>query len=59
VVQQTTNKVIKIKEKMKMAQDRQKSYVKRRRPLESEENYHIFLRITPTMGVGKHSNQGS
>jgi len=38
---------------MKVAQDRQKSYVKRRRPLEFEEDDHLFLRIMPTMGVGK------
>jgi len=53
MVQQSTNKVRKIEEKMKVAQDLQKSYVKHRRPLELEENDHLFLRITPTMGVGK------
>ena len=54
MVQQTTAKVRKIKEKMKTSQDRQKSYAdKRRRLLEFEQGDHVFLRVTPTTGVGR------
>jgi hypothetical protein len=39
---------------MKISQDRQKSYAdKRRKPLEFEEGDHVFLRVTPTTGVGR------
>lgn len=54
MVQQTTDKVKKIRERMKISQDRQKNYAdKRRRPLEFEEGDHVFLRVTPTTGVGR------
>ncbi|XP_027188653.1 uncharacterized protein [Cicer arietinum] len=39
---------------MKVSQDRQRSYAdKRRRPLEFEQGDHVFLRVTPTTGVGR------
>ncbi|XP_014521832.1 uncharacterized protein LOC106778387 [Vigna radiata var. radiata] len=39
---------------MRATQSRQKSYAdKRRRPLEFEEGDHVFLRVTPTTGVGR------
>ena len=39
---------------MKIAQSRQKSYAdKCRRPLEFKKGDHIFLRVTPTTGVGR------
>ncbi|CAJ2661736.1 unnamed protein product [Trifolium pratense] len=39
---------------MYIIQDRQKSYTdKRRRPLEFEAGEHVFLRVTPTTGVGR------
>nr|KYP35293.1 Retrotransposable element Tf2 [Cajanus cajan] len=43
-----------IQEKMKTAQSRQKSYAdKRRKPLEFAEGEHVFLKVTPTSGVGR------
>ncbi|XP_050888254.1 uncharacterized protein LOC127093371 [Lathyrus oleraceus] len=52
IVQQTTEKVRTIQEKMKASQSRQKSYHdKRRKPIEFQEGDHIFLRVTPTTGV--------
>jgi hypothetical protein len=37
---------------MRMAQSRQKSYAdKRRRPLEFEEGDHVFLKVTPKLGL--------
>ncbi|MCI60658.1 hypothetical protein A2U01_0081914, partial [Trifolium medium] len=37
---------------MKIAQSRQKSYADRgRRPLEFNEGDHVFLRVTPKLGL--------
>ena len=37
-----------------MAQSHQKSYAdKRRKPLEFQEGEHVFLKITPTMGIDR------
>ena len=39
---------------MLTAQSRQKSYAdQRRKPLEFEEGDHVFLKVTPTTGVGR------
>ena len=54
LVQQTTEKVKFIRERLLTAQSRQKSYVDhRRRPLEFKEGDHIFLRVNPTTGIGR------
>jgi len=54
LLRQTTEKVKLIQERMKASQSRQKSYAdQRRRPLEFAVGDHIFLRITPTTGVGR------
>jgi len=52
IVQETTEKIKLIQEKMRMAQSRQKSYAdKRRRPLEFSEGDHVFLKVTPKLGL--------
>nr|KYP71512.1 Retrovirus-related Pol polyprotein from transposon 17.6 [Cajanus cajan] len=54
LILQTTEKVKMIQERMKTAQSRQKSYAdKRRKPLEFAEGEHVFLKVTPTSGVGR------
>ena len=54
VVQQTSEKVRMIQDKMRVAQSRQKSYFdKRRKPPEFQEGEHVFLKVTPTTGVGR------
>nr|KYP71426.1 Retrotransposable element Tf2 [Cajanus cajan] len=54
LIQQTIEKVKMIQERMKTAQSRQKSYAdKRRKPLEFAEGEHVFLKVTPTSGVGR------
>jgi hypothetical protein len=54
LVQETTDKIKTIRERMRTAQSRQKSYAdKRRKPLEFQEGEHVFLRITPKTGVGR------
>jgi len=53
-LQQTSEKVRAIQERMRATQSRQKSYAdKRRRPLEFEAGDHVFLRVTPTAGIGR------
>ncbi|KAI5416559.1 hypothetical protein KIW84_041565 [Lathyrus oleraceus] len=54
IVQQTTEKIKMIQEKMRIAQSRQKSYHdKRRKSLEFQEGDHVFLCVTPITGVGR------
>ncbi|XP_020204435.1 uncharacterized protein LOC109789812 [Cajanus cajan] len=54
IILQTTEKVKQIQERMRAAQSRQKSYAdKRRKPLEFSEGEHVFLKVTPTTGVGR------
>jgi len=54
LLQQTTEKVKQIQERMKSSQSRQKSYAdQRRKPLEFVVGNHVFMRVTPTKGVGR------
>ncbi|XP_025982142.1 uncharacterized protein LOC114391606 [Glycine soja] len=54
VVQQTTEKIKLIQERMRTAHSRQKSYHdKRRKDLEFEVGDHVFLRVTPWTRVGR------
>ncbi|GJY01681.1 putative reverse transcriptase domain-containing protein [Tanacetum coccineum] len=59
LVQETTDKVVLIKEKLKAARDRQKSYAdNRRKPLEFEVGDQVLLKVSPWKGVirfGKES----
>jgi len=54
LIQQTTDKIRMIQEKLRTTQSRQKSYAdKRRRPLEFLEGDHVFLKVTPTTRIGR------
>ncbi|XP_072062134.1 uncharacterized protein [Arachis hypogaea] len=54
LVDETTEKIKKIRTRILFAQSRQKSYADwRRKPLEFEEGEHVFLRVTPTMDIGR------
>nr|KYP33716.1 Transposon Ty3-G Gag-Pol polyprotein [Cajanus cajan] len=54
IVQQTTEQVKMIQERMKATQSRKKSYNdKRRKNLEFKEGDHVFLKVTPWIGVGR------
>nr|GFB51461.1 retrotransposable element Tf2 [Tanacetum cinerariifolium] len=59
IVQETTDKIVQIKERLKVARDRQKSYVdKRRKPLEFSVGDKVLLKVSPRKGVlrfGKRS----
>ncbi|GJR39903.1 putative reverse transcriptase domain-containing protein [Tanacetum coccineum] len=59
LVLETTNKVVMIKEKLKAARDRQKSYVDfRRKPLESEVGDRVMLKVSPWKGVVRFGKKG-
>jgi len=53
-LQQTIERVRVIQDLVGATQSRQKSYAdKRRRPLEFDVGDHVFLRVTPTAGIGR------
>ncbi|GJV48501.1 hypothetical protein Tco_1438713 [Tanacetum coccineum] len=54
-----TDKVVLIKEKLKAARDRQKSYVdNRRKPLEFEVGDRVMLKVSPWKGVIRFGKKG-
>ncbi|XP_075500121.1 uncharacterized protein LOC142538706 [Primulina tabacum] len=59
LVQQTADVIALIRDRMKMAQSRQKSYAdNRRRPLEFEVGDHVFIKISPLKGVMRFGKKG-
>nr|GEX26999.1 reverse transcriptase domain-containing protein [Tanacetum cinerariifolium] len=59
IVQETTDKIVQIKERFKVARDRQKSYAdKRQKPLEFSVGDKVLLKVSPRKGkvrFGKRS----
>ncbi|GJY79754.1 putative reverse transcriptase domain-containing protein [Tanacetum coccineum] len=52
LVQETTEKISQIKDKLKAARDRQKSYAdKRRKPLEFSVGDYVLIKVSPWKGV--------
>ncbi|GJX76943.1 putative reverse transcriptase domain-containing protein [Tanacetum coccineum] len=59
LVQETTDKVVLIKEKLKAARDRQKSYAdNRRKLLEFEIGDQVMLKVSPWKGVIRFGKKG-
>ncbi|GJX93441.1 putative reverse transcriptase domain-containing protein [Tanacetum coccineum] len=59
LVQETTDKVVLIKEKLKAARDRQKSYAdNRRKPLEFEVGDRVMLKVSPWKGAIHFGKKG-
>ncbi|GJU82978.1 putative reverse transcriptase domain-containing protein [Tanacetum coccineum] len=59
LVQKTTDKVVLIKEKLKVATDRQKSYAdNRRKPLKFEVGDQVLLKLSPWKGVIHFGKKG-
>nr|GEV82151.1 putative reverse transcriptase domain-containing protein [Tanacetum cinerariifolium] len=59
MVQETTDKVVLIKEKLKAARDRQKSYANyRRKPLKFEVGDQVLLKVSPWKGVMLFGKKG-
>ncbi|GJR76920.1 putative reverse transcriptase domain-containing protein [Tanacetum coccineum] len=55
LVQETTEKISQIKDRLKAARDRQKSYAdKRRKPLEFSVGDYVLLKVSPWKGVVGH-----
>ena len=59
IVQVTTDKINVIREKLKIARDRQKSYAdNRRRNLEFKVGDRVFLRVSPWKGILRFGKRG-
>ncbi|GKF09057.1 putative reverse transcriptase domain-containing protein [Tanacetum coccineum] len=59
LVQETTDKVVLIKEKLKAVRDRQKSYANnRRKTLEFEVEDRVLLKVSPWKGVIRFGKKG-
>ncbi|GJU00491.1 reverse transcriptase domain-containing protein [Tanacetum coccineum] len=59
LVQETTNKVVVIKERLQAARDRQKSYTNNmRKPLEFEVGDRVMLKVSPWKGVVHFGKKG-
>ncbi|GJT11312.1 putative reverse transcriptase domain-containing protein [Tanacetum coccineum] len=58
-VQETTEKISQIKNRLKAARDRQKSYAdKRRKPLEFNVGDYVLLKVSPWKGVVRFGKKG-
>ncbi|GKC88013.1 putative reverse transcriptase domain-containing protein [Tanacetum coccineum] len=59
IVQETTKKISQIKDRLKAARDRQKSYAdKRRKPLEFSVGDHVLLKVSSWIGVVRFGKKG-
>ncbi|GKC47017.1 putative reverse transcriptase domain-containing protein [Tanacetum coccineum] len=59
IVQETTEKIVQIKERLKTARSRQKSYAdKRRKPLEFKVGDRVLLKVSPWKGVVRFGKKG-
>ncbi|GJV32604.1 putative reverse transcriptase domain-containing protein [Tanacetum coccineum] len=59
LVQETTEKISQIKDRLKVTRDRQKSYVdKRRKPLEFSVGDYVLLKASPWKGVVRFEKKG-
>ncbi|GJS35958.1 putative reverse transcriptase domain-containing protein [Tanacetum coccineum] len=59
LIQETTKKIVLIKQRMQAAQDRQKSYADRKRkPIEFEVGDRVMLKVSPWKGVVRFSKRG-
>ncbi|GJZ53994.1 putative reverse transcriptase domain-containing protein [Tanacetum coccineum] len=59
IVQETTEKIIQIKQRMQAARDRQKSYADlKRKPMEFQVGDKVMLKVSPWKGVVRFGKQG-
>ncbi|GKA03510.1 putative reverse transcriptase domain-containing protein [Tanacetum coccineum] len=59
LIQETTEKIVLIKQRMQAAQDRQKSYADRKRkPMEFETGDRVMLKVSPWKGVVRFGKRG-
>ncbi|GJS78638.1 putative reverse transcriptase domain-containing protein [Tanacetum coccineum] len=59
LIQETTDKIIQIKQKMQAARDRQKSYADlKRKPMEFQVGDKVMLKVSPWKGVVRFGKRG-
>ncbi|GJR59343.1 reverse transcriptase domain-containing protein [Tanacetum coccineum] len=59
IMQETTEKIVQIRERLKIARSRQKSYAdKRRKPLEFQVRDRVLLKVSPWKGVVRFGKKG-
>jgi hypothetical protein len=59
LIQEAEEQVCIIRENLRVAQTRQKSYAdNRRRPLEFEEGDHVYLKVSPLRGMRRFKVKG-
>ncbi|GJZ07377.1 putative reverse transcriptase domain-containing protein [Tanacetum coccineum] len=59
LVQETTEKIIQIKQRMQVAHDRQKSYADlKRKPMEFQVGDNVMLKVSPWKGVAHFGKRG-
>ena len=59
IIQETSEKIRLIRERLLGAQSRQKSYAdRRRRPLEFAVGDHVFLKVSPKKGIVRFGKKG-
>ncbi|GJS78093.1 putative reverse transcriptase domain-containing protein [Tanacetum coccineum] len=59
LIQETTEKIVLIKQRMQAAQDRQKNYADRKRkPMEFEVGDRVMLKVSPWKGVVRFGKRG-
>ncbi|GJV54677.1 putative reverse transcriptase domain-containing protein [Tanacetum coccineum] len=59
IMQETTKKIVQIRERLKTARSRQKSYAdKRRKPLEFQVGDRVLLKVSPWKGVVRFGKKG-
>ncbi|GJT87485.1 putative reverse transcriptase domain-containing protein [Tanacetum coccineum] len=59
IMQETTKKIMQIKERLKMARSRHKSYAdKRRKPLEFKVGDQVLLKVSPWKGIVRFGKKG-
>ncbi|GJW22865.1 putative reverse transcriptase domain-containing protein [Tanacetum coccineum] len=59
MVQETTEKIVQIKQRMQAARDRQKSYADlKRKPMEFQVGFKVMLKVSPWKGVVRFGKRG-
>nr|GFC54926.1 putative reverse transcriptase domain-containing protein [Tanacetum cinerariifolium] len=59
LIQETTKKIVQIKERMQAAHDRKKSYADiKRKPMEFQVGYKVMLKVSPWKGVIRFGKRG-
>ncbi|GKE81297.1 hypothetical protein Tco_1551297, partial [Tanacetum coccineum] len=59
LIQETTEKIIQIKQRMQAARDRQKSYANlKRKPMEFQVGDKVMLKVSPWKGVVRFGKRG-